>query len=74
MPLASLSEYLDTYVRVFDLNHAFPTRARRITANIAKLPECFAKKQQAHRVLRPVGRSLLMKGSNYFCFVVSPFM
>jgi hypothetical protein len=47
---------------------------RRIAANIAKLPECFAKKQQAHRVLRPVGRSLLMEGSNYFCFVVSPFM
>jgi hypothetical protein len=30
--------------------------------------------QQAHRVLRPVGHSLLMYGSNYFCFVVSPFM
>ena len=32
------------------------------------------KKQQAHRVLRPVGHSLLIDGSNYFCFVVSPFM
>jgi hypothetical protein len=32
------------------------------------------KKQQAHRVLRPAGHSLLMYGSNYFCFVVSPFM
>jgi len=31
-------------------------------------------KQQAHRVLRPVGHSLLMEGLNYFCFVTSPFM
>jgi hypothetical protein len=28
--------------------------------------------QQAHRVLRPVGHSLLMNGSNYFCLVGSP--
>jgi hypothetical protein len=35
---------------------------------------CFTKKQQAHRVPRPVGHSLLIDGSNYFCFVVSPFM
>jgi hypothetical protein len=26
-------------------------------------------KQQAHRVLRPVGHSLLMNASNYCCFV-----
>ena len=32
------------------------------------------KKQQAHRVLRPVGYSLLMYGSELLLFVVSPFM
>ena len=36
------------------------------------LRNCLTKKQQAHRVLRPVGHSLLMYGSNYFCLVVLP--
>jgi hypothetical protein len=35
--------------------------ARRIAANIAKLPDLLLAKQQAHRVLRPVGHSLLLK-------------
>ena len=49
--------------------------ARKIAANVAKLPELLLrKKQDAHRVLRPVGHSLLMGSSTYFCFVVSPFM
>jgi hypothetical protein len=49
--------------------------ARRIAANIAKLPELLVRKNnKAHRVLRPVGHSLLMGGSNYCCFVVLPFM
>ena len=35
MPLAARDRYLDTpYARVFDLNHAFPTGARWIAANI----------------------------------------
>jgi len=41
MPL--FRKYLDTHARVFDLNHAFPTRARRIAVNIAKLPELLLK-------------------------------